>query len=149
MKASNVADVAVAKDLKEAKREVKEEKKSDKEETKVLKETPVPDTTAVAEKKPKKEGSVAEPSKLPAKEKLVEKTEKAQKKVEKETVKAKKADNEVASLKPAVADAKREVAKLEKLAAEEKDSNSAKHLTQEASVAKEDLEKAETKLEKK
>lgn len=44
-------------------------------------------------------------------------------------MKAKKAENEVASLKPAVVEAKREVAKLEKLAAEEKDGDAAKHLT--------------------
>ena len=53
MKASNVADVAVAKDLKETKREVKDQKKLDKEEAKVLKETPVAEVTDVAEKKKK------------------------------------------------------------------------------------------------
>lgn len=35
------------------------------------------------------------------------------------------------------------------MAAEEKDKSAAKHLTQEASVAKEDLDKAESKLEQK
>ena len=105
MKASNMVDVAVAKDLKEAKREDKEEKKSDKEETKVLNQTPAPEAATDGEKK-KKEGSVSEPAKLPSKEKLVEKTEKAQKTIEKESVKAKKAENEVKSLKPAVEEAK-------------------------------------------
>ena len=81
MKGSNVVDVAVAKDLKESKKEVKEEKKVDKDLSKMLKDTPVAAVADIPspsdEDKKKKEGSVSEPSKLPSKEKLAEKTEKA------------------------------------------------------------------------
>lgn len=108
VKGANVVDIAVAKDLKEAKKEGKEEKKVDKEESKLLKETPVAAVADVpqASDEKKKEGSVSEPAQLPSKEVLTEKTEKAQKKVEKESVKAKKAGTEVKALKPAVAAAK-------------------------------------------
>ena len=64
VKASNVVDVAVAKDLKEAKKEVKEEKKGDKEESKLLKESPVPaavETPAPAEEARDVDGAAVAP----------------------------------------------------------------------------------------